>query len=295
MRLYTLGSFVRTALRSLWRNSWMTVASVGSVVVGLLIFGIFMVAVWNLNHLAAQVESQVEITVFLQDNISSDDVSGLEQSISNIPGVLEVQFVSRDEALLRLEERFGADSELLAGLREDNPLWDTFEVRVEDAQLVSTVASTISQLTYVDDVQYGREWVEDMLKVTRLLRLAGLVLMAGLALASTFIIANTIRITVFARRREITIMKFVGATDWFIRWPFVIEGWLLGVIGAALASAIIYVGYTQVAVWLAANVPFIGLLSPQEVIRELLVLLFAIGSLLGICGSTISLRRFLRV
>lgn len=295
MRLYTLSSFVRTALRSLWRNSWMTVASVGSVVVGLLIFGIFMVAVWNLNHLAAQVESQVEITVFLQGSISSDDISGLEQSIRNIPGVLEVQFVSRDEALLRLEERFGADSELLAGLREDNPLWDTFEVRVEDAQLVSTIASTISQLTYVDDVQYGREWVEDMLKVTRLLRLAGLVLMAGLALASTFIIANTIRITVFARRREITIMKFVGATDWFIRWPFVIEGWLLGVIGAALASAIIYVGYTQVAVWLAANVPFIGLLSPQEIIRELLVLLFAIGSLLGICGSTISLRRFLRV
>ena len=146
-----------------------------------------------------------------------------------------------------------------------------------------------------EDVNYGREIVDKLLSITRIIRLVGIVLMGGLSLAAMFIIANTIRITVFARRREIGIMRFVGATDWFIRWPFVMEGLALGVVGALVSASVLAWGYYLAVRSLVRVIPFWPLVAPWPLLQHLALLLLALGAVIGIGGSTVSLRRYLDV
>ncbi len=295
MRIRTWGYFIKESFASLVRNAWMTVASVGTVTVALLILGTFLLLAVNLEHMAATVESQVEITAYIEEGMQEKEITDLSKKINAIGGIEQVKFVSKDEALTRLADRLGENKSLLEGYEEDNPLRHSYEIRTKSAEDVVQVAETVAQTKGVAEVKYGREIVEKLLKFTKMVRVVGVVLMAGLAAAALFIIANTIRLTVYARRREIGIMKFVGATDWFIRWPFIIEGLLLGVIGSGLASLALVYLYRAVLRSVELNLPILPIVGAAPLLGNLVKLLLTTGGLIGMIGSTISLRKFLKV
>jgi len=236
MKFRTSEYFVREVFVSLKRNNWMSFASIGTVAVSLFVLGVFLLLVLNMNRMASTLESQVQISVYLQDELKGAEKDELEERISDLSGIQSVKYVDRDEAIERFRERLGDQKYLLDALGDKNPLPDSFEVTVMQPSMVQTAAETIAQFDGVAEAKYGQDVVEHLFDITRLMRVFGLLLMVLLAGATIFIISNTIRLTVFARRKEIAIMKYVGATDWFIRWPFLLEGVVLGCIGGLVAA-----------------------------------------------------------
>jgi cell division transport system permease protein len=290
MRLRTFNYFFREAFISLVRNRWMSLASIGAVASALIILGSFLLLSVNFNHILKDVESQVEITAYLEDTVDSSGITRLNAEISSVSGVKEIKFVSKEAALEEFKQQVGKD--LLEGI--DNPLPNSFRIKVDNPQDVARVAGEIQHLQGVEEVKYGKGVVEKLFNIIYWVRLLGLVIMAIFAAVSIFIISNTIRLTVFARRREINIMKYIGATDWFVRWPFLIEGMVLGFIGAAIAIGILAGGYKYLYNIVRLNIPMISLLPMEEFYNYALGFL-AIGMFIGAFGSSFSIRRFLHV
>lgn len=295
MKISTFEYFVREALISLRRNGLMSVASVSTMALSLFILGLFLILVLNLTHLASTLESQVQISVYLQDSLSEHETREIGTRITKLSGVNQVLFVNKDEAMKRFQERLGEQKNLLNALGETNPLPNAFEVKVERPEQVKTVAKAISELKGVENAKFGQEVIEQLFSLTKLVRIFGLVLIILLALAAIFIIANTIRLTVFARRKEIGIMKYVGATDWFIRWPFLFEGILLGFGGAVLAVLILSQTYGLLVQRIYDSLAFLPLLPEYPFIPQLSAFLVFVGMLVGATGSVVSLRRFMKV
>jgi len=290
MRLRTFNYFFREAFISFIRNRWMSLASIGAVASALIILGSFLLLSVNFDHILKDVESQVEITAYLEDTVEGSEVSRLNGEISLIGGVKEIKFVSKEAALEEFKQQVGKD--LLEGI--DNPLPSSFRIKVDNPQDVAQVAGEIQKLQGIEEVKYGKGVVEKLFNIIYWLRLLGLVIMAVFAAVSVFIISNTIRLTVFARRREINIMKYIGATDWFVRWPFLIEGMVLGFIGSAIAIAILAGGYSYLYNIVRLNIPMISLIPMEEFYIYALGFL-AIGMFIGAFGSSFSIRRFLHV
>ncbi len=292
--------------RSLWRgfgealsgvvsNSVMSVASISTVALTLLVLAGFLLAAVNLSHVAGVIESQIQLRVYLDANAAEEDVRQLEAQIAGQPGVVGYRYVSKEEALERLRGYLGEDQDLLEGVEELNPLPASFEISVLRPDLVERVAYELQGRPGVDKVSYSAEVVRRLLEVTNVLRLGGMTLALLLTGVTVFLIANTIRITVFARREEIAIMKLVGATDWYIRWPFLLEGVLLGLAGAAVAALAIAFTYRWLLDMFYDRLPFLPLVTPQPLLQKLSLVLLGLGALVGVVGSQISVRRLLQV
>lgn len=295
MKIRTWEYFIREAIISLKRNSLMSFASVSTVALSLLILGIFLVMVLNLNNMASTLETQVQISVYLQDNMTDREMREVGTRITKLPGVIQVMFVSKDEALERFKERLGEQQGILAALGETNPLPNAFEVKVDKPERVKPVAEAIGQFKGVENAKFGQEVVEHLFNLTKMMRIFGLVLIVFLALAALFIISNTIRITVFARRREIAIMKYVGATDWFIRWPFLIEGMMLGISGAVIAVLLLTEIYSALTQQVYQSLAFLPLIPKYPFITNISMVLIVTGAVIGALGSSISLRKYIKV
>ena len=295
MKIRTGEYYIREVLISLRRNNWMSVASIGTVAVSLFVLGVFLILVLNLNRLASTLESQVQISVYLQDEIKESLRLKVEEDIREMQGVETVRYVSREEAMERLKERLGDQKYLLDALGERNPLPESMEVTVKLPEMVETAAGAIAQMEGVEEAKYGQDVVEHLFDITRLTRIFGLVLMVLLAGATVFIISNTIRLTVFARRKEIAIMKYVGATDWFIRWPFLLEGMVLGFIGGIFAALALRSFYAAMAAKIYSTLAFFPLMPQYPFMNYVGVAIIASGMVIGTIGSTISLKRFLNV
>lgn len=295
MKLRTFEYFVREAAASLRHNGLMSVASVSTVALSLLILGMFLIMVLNLNNMASVLESQVQISVYLDDKLGDRDIREVGTRITKLPGVVQVTYVSKDEALVKFKQRLGEQQGLLAVLGDSNPLPNAFEVKVANPEQVKPVAQAVSQMKGVENARFGQEIIEQLFTLTRMIRLVGLALIVFLAMAALFIISNTIRITVFARRKEIGIMKYVGATDSFIRWPFMIEGMILGFGGALIAVVLLTKAYGMFTEQIYEKLVFLPLIPRQPFLNYISVVLLFIGTVIGALGSTISLRRFMRV
>jgi len=295
MKIRTMEYFVREAVSSLRRNGLMSFASVSTVALSLLILGMFLVMVLNLNNMASTLESQVQISVYLQDGLSEHEMREVGTRITKLPGVVQVNFIDKEEAMKRFKQRLGEQQSLLNALGEANPLPNAFEVKVDRTDRVKPVAQAITQLKGVENAKFGQEVVEQLFALTRMVRIFGLVIILFLALAALFIISNTIRITVFARRKEIGIMKYVGATNWFIRWPFLLEGMMLGFGGALVAVLCLNETYGVLIHQVYESLAFLPLIPQYPFITNISVVLLVTGTVIGALGSTISLRRFMKV
>lgn len=295
MRLKTGEYFIQEVFHSLRRNNWMTFASIGTVAVSLFVLGVFLILVLNMNRLAGMLESQVQISVYLEDHLTDREKRQIGYDIESLQGIDTVTYVDREEAKARLAERLGDQKYLLDALSEDNPLPDAFEVTVTTPSVVESAAEAIDSLQGVEEAKYGQDVVEHLFDITRLMRIFGFVLMGLLGGATLFIISNTIRLTVFARRREIAIMKYVGATDWFIRWPFLLEGIVLGCIGGFIAAVALRSFYAAMAAKIYSTLAFFPLMPQYPFMNYVTLAILLAGIVIGAIGSVISLKRFLRV
>lgn len=295
MKLRTGEYFIQEVFLSLKRNNWMSAASIGTVAVSLFVLGVFLILVLNMNRLASSLESQVQINVYLEDNLKKADRDDLAQDIKNMQGIESIKFVSRDEAKERLAQRLGDQKYLLDALGEKNPLPDAFELTVKQPDMVETAAKAIANMHGVEAAKYGQDVVENLFAITRLMRIFGVALMLLLAGATLFIISNTIRLTVFARRKEIAIMKYVGATDWFIRWPFLLEGIVLGFVGGIIAALVLRSFYAAMAAKIYDTLAFFPLMPQYPFMNYVAIAIILSGMAIGAIGSTISLKRFLKV
>ena len=280
----------------------MTLVAIGSVTAVLLVLGLSLLTIININSLADYIESSVEIKAFLEEELDSSQVQTIGERIARVQGVKEIDFETKEMALRKYREQLGDDGSLLEGLEgENNPFPSSYIVKVEDPNTIGSIADEIAVFKGVEEIQYGKDVVEKLLASTNLIRVVGTVLICILAFISVFIISNTIKMTVVARRKEIRIMKYIGATDSFIRFPFIIEGLMMGIIGAAFASGMVAAIYNYFYKSMHSSfggifVMISGYLAPySQSLYDTSLILLGVGMVIGVAGSGISLRRFLKV
>lgn len=295
MKLSTIEYFLHEVAISLRRKNLMSVASIGTVAVSLFVLGVFLIMVLNFNRLAGTLESQVQISVYFKDDVTAAREREITAAINELQGIDTAHFVTKEEAMERLKERLGDQKYLLDSLEGTNPLPDSLEVTVKRPDMVETAAIAISKMDGVEEAKYGQDVIEHLFDITRLVRIFGFILMILLAAATIFIIANTIRLTVFARRKEIAIMKYVGATDWFIRWPFILEGMVLGLIGGIIAALALRSFYAAMAAKIYSTLTFFPLMPQYPFMHYVAAAIIISGMVIGTIGSAISLKRFLQV
>ena len=295
MKLQTVEYYFREVLVSMIRNRWMTFASIGTVAVSLFVLGVFLIMVMNMNKMASSLESQVQISVYINDELPEQGRKEIERMTRDIKSVATVEYVPREIALKKLQERLGENKKILDALGDSNPLPNAFLVTVHSADDVKKTAAAIADLYGVDEVKYGQDVAANLFELTHLMRLFGAILMGLLLAATVFIISNTIRLTVFARRKEIAIMKYVGATDWFIRWPFILEGVGLGIIGGGVSAFALQNFYAAMVEKIYESLAFFPMVEQYPFMHYVTGGLIGAGIVIGILGSTISLKRFMEV
>ncbi|CEG29048.1 cell division protein FtsX [Bacillus sp. B-jedd] len=294
MKVRTLGRHTRESLKSIGRNGWMTFASVGAVTVTLILVGVFFVIMMNLNKVATTIEEDVEIRVHIDTTADKKEQEELRKKIDDLPEVNTISFSSKEEELQILIKNLGESYKLF---EQDNPLNDVFIVKTKNPEDTLEAAEKIEKMDFAYKVQYGQDSVEKLFKFIGASRNVGLALIAGLLFTAVFLISNTIKITIIARRREIQIMRLVGATNSFIRWPFFLEGLWLGVLGSILPIILISIAYYHAYAYLAPLLEghFIQILPFDPFMYQVSGVLILMGALIGVWGSMMSVRKFLRI
>ena len=313
MKISTIKYFISDAFKSLNRNKTISIASAATVLTTLLVFGAFMLTALNVNMGLDTVQSKVEVKVYLNDNIDAAQQQHVDDVLKDIKGVTGVTYVSKNEALAQFREQTDNNEQILAGYNdENNPLPASYTVKLSEPDVADSVvkamtvtgenvsaenlaSGTTQYLPGVESVGNDQELINTIDSVSRTVKWIGIVLFIVLIGISLFLIMNTIKITVYSRRKEIGIMKFVGATDWFIRWPFIIEGVVIGLAGAVFANIILYFAYKAVYQMLVQNIYLMSFLSPSYVLTTMSWEFILSGVVIGILGSVIALRKFLHV
>lgn len=294
MRLYSINE----TFKSLFRNRLMSVASVSSVVAALLILGIVMSIILNINSFSEGIKHQFDdIDVYLSDELTNEEILQIGKKIENIDGIHSIIFVTREQAMENFKLDWGDYAYLLDGL-EYNPLPNTYIINLEDILYADSIVESIKEIKGIDEVKFYKDLVNDIIDVTGYVRNIGLILVMILAAIATFLINNTIKLTINSRRREIFIMKYVGATSWYIRWPFILEGMIFGFLGAIISTGLVYLMYSY-SFKLITSKYYVALavyiLNVNTIFYELIYLNIIIGVGIGILGSLISIRRYLEV
>lgn len=303
MKLRTFNRHIKEGLKNLGRNGWMTFASISSVTVALLLVGFFTALMLNLNNVTNQVKDDVEVKVFIEQTASDEEIEQLGEKIKSLPRVAKVEYVPKKEGLERLIESMSQDDKevpVLASLRgEENPLPNAYEIKGERPEDVMTIAKAIEPFEHVATVKYGdgKGTVEKLFNVTDTARNIGIAVILGLLFTAVFLISNTIKLTIVSRGTEIEIMKLVGATNGFIRWPFFVEGLLLGVLGSVIPITLLLFVYRNFYTFFYDKyaTSFVELVPMNPTIYLLAGGLLLVGAIIGVWGSVTSVRKFLKV
>lgn len=296
MRISTIKFFIVDSLKSLKRNKTVSSASAATVAATLFIFGIFLLSILNVKQGILEVESRVEAKIFLKDNITMTQQRDLEKKIKEVNGVVDVQYESKAQAMEKFKDQLGEQNKsLVEGLDKDNPMPNSYIIKVQSPEIVSQVVTNVKGMEGIESIKDGREIIDKLMAITKTIKWVGTVIFIILIGVSLFLIGNTIKITVYSRRREIGIMKYIGATDWFIRWPFIIEGIIIGVVGGIVADLLLYYAYRIAYVKASTGLMVIQLIDPQYILTSVLGLFILAGIVIGSLGSILSIRKFLAV
>lgn len=286
--------FLRVAAQNVTRNPVQNLLASITISLALLIMGAFLLLYVNIQNLVAKSSQGLNLTVYLDDGLSRPATDRLQKKISGLDGVKSLEYVSKDQALADLKKRLGDQGGVLEGL-EDNPLPASLELtlkpEMKSKERLHALTKTLAAIEGVDDVAYAWEWAEKLEVFLRFVRLAGFVVGGLLFLAIVFIIANTIKLTVLARQDELYIMRLVGATESFIRWPFLIEGMLQGLMGGVAALVILWLAYMMLSSHVELPLGF-SMIQFVFISPVLAWMLPATGTVLGLIGSLVSLSRF---
>ncbi|MDP4145071.1 MAG: permease-like cell division protein FtsX [Bacillota bacterium] len=296
MKINTYKLFISDAIKSIGRNKTISIAAAATVTATIFILGAFLLLFMNVKQGVSEVESNIEIKVYLKEDIKIDQQNAIYNKLSSVQGVSSIGYESKQQALDNLKKQLGDQGEqLVAGMEEKNPMPDSYVVKLQQPEAAEKVASAVKSMDGVDSVKDGREVINKIVAVTNTIKWVGAVIFAILIGVSLFLIGNTIRLTVYSRRREIGIMKFIGATDWFIRWPFIMEGMIIGLAGALVAVAALFYGYRYAYFKITKEFMLAQMISPGYVLTTISWEFVAAGIFIGAVGSIIAIRKFLRV
>lgn len=288
---FKVGYFLRESATNLRRNKLMTAAAVLTAAIALVLLGGVMLIGDLVQGFTGELEERVEVQVFLTDDITEDQQAGIRDTLTDLRVVGGVDYISKAEAFEEWKERYANEPVLVENVDEET-LPASFRVTMGDPERVDVVRSKLGDNPAVEEVVDQRETVEKLLNVTGLLRTFSAVMVVVLFVAAVLLIANTIQLAIYARRQEIEIMKLVGATNWFVRVPFMVEGLVEGLIGAVIALVLLTVGKSLVRGALPVFIPTGQLASADPVRMAWLVFL---GMTIGVLGSAVALRRYLEV
>ena len=290
------GYNIRQSFSQMNRNKGMYFTSTMAITAMMLILGLFFVAFVNINLFTATIEKDYNvIQIYLSEGNTSEVTQEVGSRLESMNGVDHVTYVSKDEALKTLKKRWGENGYLLENLPE-NPLPDSYNVYVDDKDAANAVAGAAPEINGVDDVVYYRDTIEKLAQISKFVEAGSVITMAFLVIVSIVIVSNTIKLTVFNREKEISIMKYLGATDWFVRAPFIWGGIIIGILSAFLATTATYYIYQKITDLIGtdlARILSVNLISAKYFGNNLLIIFMCIGVSVGVCGSIISVRRFL--
>ncbi len=301
MRGSSFGYLVAQGIKNTWLNRLMTLASIGILVACFIIIGGAAIITLNVRDFLITVQGQNEVVVYIQDGTTDADIQKIEQELSVIDGISEIAFVSKEMALEEQKEFMGENGDLLVGLEDDNPLPASFRVKLSDLNKIDAVRQAMEALDYVESIQAPVELARTLTGIQNTVIAIGGVIIGILLLTSLVVISNTIRLTVFARRKEINIMKYVGATNSFIRLPFIIEGMVIGLIAAFTSFGFLFLMYENIitliresgVAWIQSMAT--GMVPFSAVWFWFLGGFIVAGIFIGTTGSSSSINKYLEV
>lgn len=291
--LNSMDFFVREAWTGFRRSGIMSFVAVGTVIVSLTIFGVFLMGVVNIGSIMGSISSNIQVSAYVNRPLERYEAENISRKISNLRGVSKVKYTSRDAAWKTFKDEYASKLNLETVV-PDNPLPDTFVVEVEIPELVPSVARQISNVPAISEVRYSGKLLEQVESLASAVRIGGLILVCMLSVATLLIVINTIRLTVIAREKDISVMKLVGATNSFIKWPFIIEGIIIGIIGSVFSFAILKASYDIVILQISQALPFLPLISDQQHLFVIYLIVGCVGILLGMLGGYISVSKSLK-
>ena len=300
MKYSVLGYFIGEGFSNVFKNKKSTGASLMIMCATMIIFGIFLILGENINHFVDEVESEQGIQVFVKNDATQEQIDELGEKIRAIDGVSTVDFVSKDEALEQMKERFGDRQDLLDGYEGENNIFTaSYVVTLTDLTKSKEVQEQINTYDAVKKITSKDEVVTTLINLANGIKIVTGVILALLIIISIFIIANTIKLTVHARRKEISIMKYVGATNGFIRWPFIVEGMIIGILASIISIVIVGGAYTFISDKLVSSefmqLINMNLISFSDMFNSIIFVYMLLGIGIGVLGSVISMRKYLKV
>ena len=298
MSMSRFGYNIKQAFSQMGRNKGMYFTSILAISAMMLILGLFFVSFVNVNMFARSIGKDYNvIQIYMKDSNTKEVTDNVGVSLNKIKGVEKVEYVTKDQALDTLKERWGDNGYLLENLPE-NPLPDSYTVYVSDKDAANRVAESAPAIEGVDDVVYYRNTIEKLSQLSHFIEIGSLIAMGFLIIVSIIIVANTIKLTVFNREKEIGIMKYLGATNWFVKAPFIWGGVIVGVLSSVIATGLTYLIYSKLTGIIGSDVLRIlsvSLVPAEQLTNVLLIMFLSIGIGIGVIGSAISIRRFLNV
>ena len=299
MKHNVLGYLLGEGFRNVFSNKKSSGASLAIMCATMLIFGLFFVIIENISNIVAKLEEEQGIQVFIKGDATEEQINELGDQIKALNGVNTMTFVSKEDALNSMREKLKNKQSLLAGWDEDNPFRASYVITLTDLTLSAEIQDSINRFDNVYNIESRDDTIKALVSIANVIRIISFSILGLLILISVFIIANTIKLTVHARRKEISIMKYVGATDNFIRWPFIIEGILIGMVAALISIALIALLYSLVSGSVIKSIQLqssgITMLSFSTMFNLLIFVYVALGIGIGVIGSTFSMRKYLKV
>ena len=302
MRIFRIiGRSIQNAGKSILRNFSLSMASITCSIITLILVSIGMLLSYNINNITKNIENELTIVIFMDKNITTDELNKTKEDLNNIDNVKHVTFKSKEEIKNNMANENDTFNKIISTWEEgENPLQDSFIIEVKDIKDINETATTIKNMEKVSLVKYGETTVNDLIKVFSAVKKITLGLVVGLILVTAFLINNTIKITIFSRKREIDIMRLVGTSNIVIKLPFFIEGFFIGFIGSLVPVLITIFGYSYAynalnTVNLSNIMNILTLVSPGEVIYKVSLLLILIGTVIGAFSSVKAVRKYLTI
>lgn len=299
MKHSMFGYLISEGIKNVFKNKKSTSGSLAIMFATMLIFGLFFVIIENINNMVMHLEEQQGMSVFIEREASNEQIQAIEDALKKIEGVNTIKFVSKDDALNTARAKLKNNQKLLTGWESDNPFRASYVVTLTDLELADEVQNEIYKIENVHSITSKSDTVKALITVANFVRIVSWSIIALLIIISVFIISNTIKLTVHARRKEISIMKYVGATDSFIRWPFIIEGIAIGIIAGIISIAVVGLLYTVFVSQMSHSEMMhnmgIALLPFSEMATLITIVYLLIGVGIGTIGSSISMRKYLNV
>ena len=297
MKFNIMGYLIGEGFKNTFKNKKSTFSAMLVMCISMLIFGVFFVLGENINHIMTTVEDAQAIQVFIVNDATDEEIEVLGKQIEKIEGISNIEFLSKEEGYQRYLEQKGDKAYLFEGYQD--AINDSYIINFTDLKYSNNVQAMINGLDNVDEITSANETMESLINITNKIRIVTIAILVGLIISAIFIISNTIKLTVYARRKEISIMKYVGATNSFIRWPFIVEGIIIGILSAAISILIIGGGYKVIANSLLESTVMqnlgITLVGFGDMFNMLIIVYLALGIGIGVLGSAISMRKYLEV